>query len=130
MKLLLDTHVWIWFEAAPDQLSRTAQLRLADPANQLFVSVVSAWEFLLLWGKKRVLPDRDGPDWLRRVLAGSRYQICALTLEAILASGEIQLATRDPADRLLAATARALDLTLLTADRVLLAGRGFSFLRA
>jgi PIN domain nuclease of toxin-antitoxin system len=44
MKLLLDTHTFLWLDGSPEQLSPTALAACEDPANQLYLRVVSAWE--------------------------------------------------------------------------------------
>ena len=54
MKLLLDTHIWIWLLHSPERLGRRARHELGDQANELWVSPVSTWEALMLHRKKRV----------------------------------------------------------------------------
>ncbi|HEY2545090.1 MAG TPA: type II toxin-antitoxin system VapC family toxin [Candidatus Acidoferrum sp.] len=118
MKLLLDTHIWIWLLESPHRLGRHTAKELADPANELWLSAVSTWEVLTLHRKGRIQLPGDLADWLPLALAGIR-QRAPLTHEIVLASYQLDL-HQDPADRFLAATAQVLDLTLVTADQRLL----------
>lgn len=117
MKLLLDTHIWIWLLHSPKRLGPRAHQALAAEENELWVSPISTWEALMLHRKKRVQLSPDFLAWLRQGTPG--FQLAPFTHEIVLAAEQMQLHT-DPADRLLAATAQVLDLTLVTADQRLL----------
>lgn len=118
MKLLLDTHVWIWLVQSPKRLGAHAARQLADTANELWLSPVSTWEVLMLHRKKRLFLPADPNDWLPQALAGIQRH-APLTHEIVMAAEKLTL-HRDPADRFLAATAQVHDLVLVTADRRLL----------
>ena len=118
MRLLLDTHIWIWSLKQPDLLSQRVRRELGDTSNELWVSPISAWEVLLLHTKGRVQLRGNLRDWLAN--ATGRMREAPLTHEIVLAAHELPLAHRDPADRFLAATAGVLGLTLVTADERLL----------
>ena len=118
MKLLLDTHIWIWSLAEPKQLSRRVQHELKDQNNELWLSPVSTWEVLLLHAKGRIQLHGNARDWVTRATAHMRE--APLTHEIVAAAQELPLAHQDPADRFLAATAGVLGLTLVTADHRLL----------
>ena len=60
MKLLLDTHIFVWSIANPARLSRRAAKVLADPRNELWISPVTTWEILFLYRKGRI-KLKDGP---------------------------------------------------------------------
>ena len=117
MKLLLDTHIWIWFLQNPERLAPRVGHQLADPANELWLSPISTWEALTLCRKGRIRLPADLPGWLARATSGIRE--ATLTHEIALASHHVPLHS-DPADRILAATAQVLDLILVTADQRLL----------
>lgn len=117
MKLLLDTHIWIWLLQSPERLGSRAHQELANQENELWVSPVSTWEALLLHRKKRVELSSDFLAWLRQGAPG--FHQAPFTHEIVLAAEQLHLHA-DPADRFLAATAKVLDLTLLTADEKLL----------
>ncbi len=118
MKLLLDTHIWLWTLQDPNRLGKQTQRELRDPRNELWLSPISTWEALILAEKGRVhLPaDRDG--WVVRAIAPFRE--APLTHEIAAVARRLPLPQRDLADRFLAATAQVLDLTLVTADARLL----------
>ena len=126
MRLLLDTHVWLWSHLEPEQLARSAVRALEDQANQLWLSPISLWELLMLEERGRVQLECSVGSWIERALESAPMNDAPLTREVALATREIRLGHRDPADRFLAATARVFDLTLLTADQRLLDGQGFA----
>lgn len=130
MKLLLDTHVWAWMRLDPDRLDARARRRIEDSANELWLSPISAWELLQLADRGRLRLSPDAPTWIRNSIATMAVSVAPIGVEIVVASRRIGLPHDDPADRFLAATAQALDLTLVTADERLLACRDMKTLRA
>jgi PIN domain nuclease of toxin-antitoxin system len=118
LKLLLDTHIWLWIAREPERLGRRLRAELRGGNHELWLSPVSAWEALLLNQKGRIHLEEDLTAWLHD--AAARFQEAPLTHEIVLAAHRLPLPHRDPADRFLAATAQVLDLTLVTADQRLL----------
>ena len=118
MKLLLDTHIWLWSLAEPARLGRRLIRELQNPAHELWLSPVSTWEALLLNAKGRISLAEDLSEWLKR--ATSHLREAPLTHEIVVAAHQLSLPHPDPADRFLAATALILGLTLVTADQRLL----------
>jgi PIN domain nuclease of toxin-antitoxin system len=118
LKLLLDTHIWLWSLQDPKRLGRRVQHELRNPENELWLSPISTWEALTLQEKGRVNLPGDVEGWLVRALAPFRE--APLTHEIIAVLRRLSLPQRDPADRFLAATALVLNLTLVTADARLL----------
>src|SRR5579864_6664736 len=117
MKLLLDTHIWVRSQLNPERLSHRVTRAINDPRNELWISPVSTWEIVLLCERGR-LKLADGPDvWIRQALTVAPLREAPLTHEIALATRSIGLPHRDPADRLLVATALIHGLTLVTADR-------------
>lgn len=117
MKLLLDTHIWLWGQLEPNRLGPQTLRELRDATNELWLSPVSTWEALLLHSKGKIHLGGDLVEWLAESTAGIRE--APITHEIALASRQLNL-HQDPADRFLAATAKVLDLTLVTADERLL----------
>lgn len=117
MKLLLDTHIWLWIVHDPKRLGRRLFQELKNEANELWLSPISTWEVLTLNIKGRIRLHDDLAKWLAGATAGTHE--APLTHEIALVAGQLPL-HQDPADRILAATARVLDLTLATADERLL----------
>ena len=118
MKLLLDTHIWIWSLAEPKRLSRRVQQELKAQHNELWLSLVSTWEILLLHTKGRIHLHGNARDWVTSATAYLRE--APLTHEIVAAAHELPLSHQDPAYRFLVATAGGLGLTLVTADHRLL----------
>ncbi len=119
MKLLLDTHIWLWSLREPDRLSRRVHHALQAEDNELWLSPVSTWEALMLHAKGRIRLHEDPAVWISSATAHTRE--APLTHEIALAAQQLSWAHPDPADRFLAATAQVLGLTLVTADERLLA---------
>jgi PIN domain nuclease of toxin-antitoxin system len=128
MRLLLDTHIWLWSLLEPGRLASRISKALQNPANELWLSPVSAWETVLLHEKGRIALQPDATSWISTSFAAVPLREAPLTHDIAMATGALTLPHRDPADRLLAATAKVLDLTLVTADQNLLSGRGYSVL--
>ena len=117
MKLLLDTHCWLWLESDPDRFRAAVRRRLEDPATELWLSAASVWEMAIkVRLGKLELPerlDRYVPARLRRSAVGS----LPVRLEHALEVASLPAHHSDPFDRMLVAQARCERLTLLTADR-------------
>ena len=120
MKLLLDTHVFLWSLLDPDRLSPRVAAALEDEANQLWLSPIVIWEVLIFAERGRVVLEPDAPTWVRKVLQTIPFHEAPLTHEVAIQSRSVDLPHQDPADRFLAATALVYDLTLVTADERLL----------
>ncbi len=117
MKLLLDTHIWLWLLQDPNRLGPQTFQALQDTKNELWLSAISTWEVLTLNFKARIQLKGNLADWLARATAGTHE--APVTHEIALLARQLPL-HHDPADRILAATAQVLDLTLVTADNRLL----------
>jgi PIN domain nuclease of toxin-antitoxin system len=118
LKLLLDTHIWLWSLREPDRLGDRIRHELRSPENELWLSPVSTWEALILHEKGRIHLDGNLDSWVTDSRAPFRE--APFTHEIAAASQFLRFVHRDPADRFLAATAKVLDLTLVTADANLL----------
>jgi PIN domain nuclease of toxin-antitoxin system len=118
LRLLLDTHIWLWSLNEPQRLGRRVLLELKNPTNELWLSPISTWEALTLSAKGRIQLPQDLALWVAQATAPLRE--APLTHEIALASRQLSLLHNDPADRFLVATAHVLHLTLVTADANLL----------
>jgi PIN domain nuclease of toxin-antitoxin system len=128
MKLLLDTHIWLWSVLEPERLSRRVAKEVEDASNQLWLSPISIWELIVLWQKRCIVPDEDIETWVPDALRSLPLQEAPVTYEVARETGRLQLPHRDPADRFLLATAKVFELTLVTADEHLLKVRDVSVL--
>ena len=117
MKLLLDTHIWLWLFRDPKRLGPETFQQLHDTKNELWLSPISTWEALTLHHKGRVNLHLELATWVAQATAGTKEAV--LTHEIMAVAWRLPL-HQDPADRMLAATALVLDLTLVTADSRLL----------
>lgn len=120
MKFLLDTHIWIWLILEPSRISQQVAKTLAS-LDELWVSPVSAWEASILLRRGRIRSEQEPELWLREAFSRSSFRSTGLSIEVATATYGIRLPHHDPFDRLLAATAKVLDLTLVTSDRKLIA---------
>jgi PIN domain nuclease of toxin-antitoxin system len=114
--LLLDTHVIVWAVADVQRLDSRVATLLADSGNELWMSAVSAWELAMLTERRRVTLLPDVGRWLESAAAGLGLHEAPLTSAIALDSRRLAVSTDDPADRFIAATARAHGCTLVTAD--------------
>lgn len=128
MKLLLDTHILIWSISNPRRISARVHRLLERSSVEKWTSPITTWEIVLGVDSGSIRIDSTLEKWLAEVNAALSLHEAPLTHEVVLASREISIPHHDPADRLLAATARYYDLRLVTADERLLAGSGFSTL--
>jgi PIN domain nuclease of toxin-antitoxin system len=118
LRLLLDTHIWLWGLREPDRIGARVRREMADPKNEVWLSPISVWEALTLHEKGRLDLHADVDAWIADATAPFRE--APLTHEIAAATRNLLDGHRDPADRFLAATALVLDLTLVTADLKLL----------
>jgi PIN domain nuclease of toxin-antitoxin system len=118
LRLLLDTHIWLWSLNEPTCIGQRVLRELRNPENELWLSPISTWEALTLNAKRRIQLPHDLSRWVAEATAPLRE--APITHEIALAARQVPLPHNDPADRLLAATAQLLRLTLVTADANLL----------
>ncbi len=123
MRLLLDTHIWLWSRLQPDRLSRRVARELRNPGNELWLSPISIWETVILCEKGRLALDGGAAEWVLKAMRAVPMTDAPLTAQVALATASLKLAHRDPADRFLVATAKVFGLTLVTADDRLLRAR-------
>jgi PIN domain nuclease of toxin-antitoxin system len=128
VKLLLDTHIWIWSLLEPARIEPRVAKALENPANEKWISPISIWECMVLVGKGRVKLNMDVEEWIAQALTEFPPREAPLTTEVVLAMSKIHLPHRDSADAFLAATAKVFQLTLVTVDTRLRTAKGISFL--
>lgn len=116
MKLLLDTHVWIWYLSGNERLSESLQAAIANDQNELWLSPISIWEAILLADKGRIVLKPTPEKWVQNSLRELNTKEASLSNEIAILSRQLDLEHQDPADRFIAATAIHLDLILATVD--------------
>ena len=128
MKLLLDTHIWIWSVGDRARLRPRVLKALESSANELWLSPISVWELTILVEKGRVVLSLGVEEWIGETLKAGPFKEAPLTMEVALATRGVGLSHRDPADTLLVATAKVFGLTLVTSDVRLIEVKGLSIL--
>jgi PIN domain nuclease of toxin-antitoxin system len=128
MRLLLDTHIWLWSLVERNRLSQRVIKELGDSENELWLSPISIWELVVLYDNRRITLDQEVDAWLTHKLSAVPLREAPVTYEVARETGRLRLAHRDPADRFLLATAKVFELTLVTADVHLLKARDVSVL--
>jgi PIN domain nuclease of toxin-antitoxin system len=120
--IVLDTHIWVWWADDSPRLSAAHRQAIdADPTEDVGVSAISCWEVALLKVRGRLVLRVPVERWIEDALDHPRIRLLELTPRIAVAStrlpGEFH---RDPADRIIVATARVYDSALLTADEQIL----------
>ena len=128
MKLLLDTHIWIWSVLEPQRLSRRVATELDNSKNEIWLSPVSIWEAMLIHRKGRLKVAEGFTTWLTRALTIISFHEAPFTFDVAQVLSTINLPHADPADLFLAGSAKAYGLTLVTSDRNLLRAKEISVL--
>lgn len=116
MRVLLDTHVWLWLQTEPERLSQPAFDLLSDAANELLLSAASAWEIAVKAGLGKLHLPSPPADYVPRRLATSGTTALPIELRHALHVATLPRHHRDPFDRLLVAQAQVEALPLMTAD--------------
>lgn len=112
MRLLLDTHIALWwFSAETERIGPEAVGEITD-AEDVFVSAASAWEIEI----KRALGKLDAPRDVAGAITASGFQALGIEIEHAIAAGRLPPHHSDPFDRMLVAQAQAENLILVTAD--------------
>ena len=115
MNGLLDTHAFIWWDSDPDRLSEAARSFLLEPANIVFLSVVSVWEMVVKHALGKLHLHRP-LDIIVREQQANDIRILPIGLDHALAVGDLAPIHKDPFDRLLVAQAIVENAVILTAD--------------
>ncbi|MBK7217577.1 MAG: type II toxin-antitoxin system VapC family toxin [Candidatus Promineofilum sp.] len=119
MKLLLDTHTFLWWDSEPERLSPTVMALCRDPANALLLSVASIWEIQVKSQLGKLELKRPVAEIIRDQRRANQLRILPIWLKHVLTLGELPSHHRDPFDRLLVCQARVEGAVLLTRDRLI-----------
>jgi PIN domain nuclease of toxin-antitoxin system len=115
MKYLLDTHAFLWYFEDSDKLSKTAANIIEDAVAQKYVSIASLWEFAVKYSMGKLRFD-GGLAHLWEIITQNRFVILPIAQPYLAGIIHLPFHHRDPFDRLLAATAKAEGMTLVSAD--------------
>jgi PIN domain nuclease of toxin-antitoxin system len=116
MKLLLDTHSFIWWASGPEKLSERALLACQDRSNDLILSVASVWEMQIKLHLGKLKLESSLVDLIESQQRANDLQVLSVELHHVLALSDLPPHHKDPFDRLLIAQAVAEDAFLVSAD--------------
>jgi PIN domain nuclease of toxin-antitoxin system len=118
VKLLLDTHAFLWWIEGTPALGRRARTAVANPANDVFFSIASCWELAIKvsLGKLRLTQRLD--RFIPEQLTVNGFTLFGVELRHVVGVADLPFHHRDPFDRLLAAQALQDELSIVSADRV------------
>jgi PIN domain nuclease of toxin-antitoxin system len=118
VKLLLDTHAFLWWVEGTPALGRRARAAVANPDNEVFISIASCWELAikLSLGKLRLTQRLD--RFIPEQLTLNGFSLFAVELRHVVGVADLPFHHRDPFDRLLVAQALQDQLAVVSADRV------------
>lgn len=119
MKLLLDTHAFLWLLSSPGKLSAGALAACQDTGNSLLVSCVSLWEIQIKHQNGRLELDLPFSQIVAEQIGTGAFEALLIEPRHILAIDELPLHHGDPFDRLLIAQARCEGASFVTADRLI-----------
>ena len=116
MKVLLDTHAFLWSITGDDQLSKTAEEIFMDPDNNLFFSAASFWEICIKMSLGKLSLKRGWSKTIQEEMRINAVQWLPVEMQHCVELTKLPFHHRDPFDRMLIAQALAEDLQLLSRD--------------
>lgn len=116
MRLLLDTHVFLWWVGASPELSPAARRAIARPGNECFLSIASCWEMAIKASLGKLRLSETVERFVPEQLALNDFRLLPLEFHHVARTETLPFHHRDPFDRLLVAQAMAEKMVLVTAD--------------
>jgi PIN domain nuclease of toxin-antitoxin system len=118
VRVLLDTHAFLWWVDGGERLSTRARRAIANPGNECLLSLASAWEMAIKVSLGKLELPGTPERFLSDQLAANRFRLLALDLRHVSGVASLPFHHRDPFDRLLAAQALAERIPIVSADPV------------
>ena len=118
MKLLLDTHTFIWWDSQPNHLSQTALTLLQDRSNILILSVISIWEMQIKLQLGKITLNRPLLEIIENQEKINQIEVLPVKLTHVLALDSLPIVHKDPFDRLLVAQANVEKAALVSCDPI------------
>ena len=116
MRILLDTHAFLWFITADPKLSANAERAIRDPENTPLLSIASVWEIAIKMNQGRLPIPLPLHQFISQQQQANRIEILPIELEHTYEIARLPLHHRDPFDRLLIAQAMVANLPLVSTD--------------
>ena len=118
MRLLLDTHAFLWWVEGAPELGKRARTAIANPENEVLFSVASGWELAIKLSLGKLRLDQNLGRFIPEQLRLNAFTLLDVRLPHVARVADLPFYHRDPFDRLLAAQALEDDLTIVTTDRI------------
>lgn len=118
MKLLLDTHTFIWWDSEPAKLSQKALALCQEPANTLLLSVASIWEMQIKLQLGKLRLNLSLAEVIESQRQTNHIEVLPITLAHVLALESLPTRHKDPFDRLLIAQANVEEAVLVSCDQI------------
>jgi len=116
VKVLIDTHVLLWWLTDDRRLSRATDALLRDPATEVFVSVASLWEIGIKHANGRLTLSKPPGAFFPTVLAACRFETLPIRAEHAYAAADLPPHHKDPFDRMIIAQARVEGVPVISED--------------
>lgn len=117
MRLLIDTHILIWFFEGNKLLSKSRRQIISDPQNDIFVSIASLWEIAIKISLEKLTLTQPLADVLKQI-AAEDIEVLSISPEHILQVATLPFHHRDPFDRLVVAQSKIEKLLVMTNDKI------------
>ncbi len=118
MRLLLDTHVFLWWVWDAAELSNKARKHISDPENECLLSLVSVWEIAIKASLGKLRIDRSLDQFIPEQLLANGFKLLEIGFRHIVLVNAMPFHHKDPFDRLLAAQAKEEGLSIISADPI------------
>jgi PIN domain nuclease of toxin-antitoxin system len=118
MKILLDTHIFLWALLERGKLSTKTIEILENSENELFLSVASSWEIAIKWAKGSLILPFEPKLFVPQAISEVGIKTLSITNKDVLSIADLPPIHKDPFDRLLITQANLNELLLLTNDRI------------
>ncbi|MCX7047290.1 MAG: type II toxin-antitoxin system VapC family toxin [Candidatus Sumerlaeota bacterium] len=119
MKILLDTHIFLWWTLNDSRLPIGWRKAFENPENTIFLSAASVWEMSIKKDLGRLVIDADISDWIRRYFAELDLSPLSISFEHALAVRLLPIKHKDPFDRMLIAQSIHENMHLATMDEII-----------
>jgi PIN domain nuclease of toxin-antitoxin system len=119
MRVLLDTHAIVWWATGDERLSHKARITIADPDNEVFISIASAWEIQIKATLHKLKLHESVDALYRSLIIDQGFRMIGIELSDIEQLAKLPSHHRDPFDRMLVAQARRDDFALVTKDDII-----------
>jgi PIN domain nuclease of toxin-antitoxin system len=121
LKLLLDTHGWLWLLSDPERLRKDVLNMLLEDKNEIYLSVASVWEMVIKHSLGKLTLPRPPAQYIPERVAALGHQVLSIEQRHVLRAAELPSHHKDPFDRILVAQAQVDSLSIVTADPLVMA---------